>query len=135
MTTSLTQGDVEEVYESTGSHYYKSILYRYTFVANYFESEYSILTENYLKNPLDFKSVMNNVSQQIDDIRRFRLNKTDPTSMTIEDIMQKIDKSKFMIRPPYQRSEVTNPQKSAYLMESIMLGIKIPPIFIFKIEY
>lgn len=128
----IQQRDIEEIFESSGSHYYKSILHRYTFIANYFESEYSISSEIYLKNPLDFKNIMNNASAQIDEISRFRLNKTDPTSMTIEDILQKIDKSRFMIRPPYQRSEVTNPQKSAYLMESIMLGIKIPPIFIYK---
>ncbi|MGM7683205.1 DUF262 domain-containing protein [Cytobacillus sp. Hm23] len=124
--------DVEVIFESSGSHYYKSILHRYTFIANYFECEYLIQTEIYLKNPIEFKNIMDNSTVQKEEISRFRLNKTDPTSMTIEDILQKIEKSKFLIRPPYQRSEVTNPQKSAYLMESIMLGIKIPPIFIYK---
>lgn len=124
--------DVDEIFESTGSHYYKAILYRYTFIANYFSFEYQISLDNYLKNPLDFNKIMNNTSEQITQLSRFRLNKTDPTSMTIEDILKKIEKSRFLIRPPYQRSEVTNPQKSAYLMESIMLGIKVPPIFIYK---
>ncbi len=41
-------------------------------------------------------------------------------------------KSRFLVRPNYQRSEVTNIQKASYLMESILLGINIPPIFIFK---
>ncbi len=126
--------NVEEIFETTGSHYYKSILNRYTFIANYFSHKYSISSDNYLRNSIDFKNIMNNFHDQSEELGHFRLNKTDPTSMTIEDIMQKIEKSKFLIRPPYQRSEVTNPQKSAYLMESIMLGIKIPPIFIYKRE-
>lgn len=125
---------VEEIFETNGSHYYKSILNRYTFIANYFSHKYSIPLDNYLKNSSDFKNIMNNINDQSEELGHFRLNKTDPTSMTIEDIMQKIEKSKFLIRPPYQRSEVTNPLKSAYLMESIMLGIKIPPIFIYKRE-
>lgn len=41
-------------------------------------------------------------------------------------------KDRFLIRPDYQRSEVKNIQKSSYLLESIMLGINIPPIFIYK---
>lgn len=124
--------DIDEIFETTGSHYYKSILNRYTFVANYFISKYSLNLESYLKNSSDFKTVLSNDSEQLYEISYHRLNKTDPTSMTIEDIIQKIEKSRFLIRPPYQRSEVTNPLKSSYLMESILLGIKIPPIFIYK---
>lgn len=41
-------------------------------------------------------------------------------------------KSRFLIRPNYQRSEVKNIQKASYLMESILLGINIPPLFIYK---
>ncbi|MDV7195775.1 DUF262 domain-containing protein [Mycolicibacterium fortuitum] len=124
--------DSEEIFETTGSHYYKSILNRYTFIANYFSTKYTVSLDNYLKNSNDFNKVMNDNFDALEEINHFRLNKTDPTSMTIEDIMQKINKSRFLIRPAYQRSEVTNPIKSAYLMESIMLGIKIPPIFIYK---
>ncbi|MBE7681498.1 DUF262 domain-containing protein [Paenibacillus sp. P13VS] len=124
--------DSVEIFETSGSHYYKSILNRYTFIANYFSAEYSIHLENYLRNSNDFNKIMNEKLDINDEIKHFRLNKTDPTSMTIEDIMQKIKKSKFLIRPSYQRSEVTNPIKSAYLMESIILGIKVPPIFIYK---
>jgi hypothetical protein len=43
-----------------------------------------------------------------------------------------MQKNRFLVRPEYQRSEVTNKQKASYLMESILLGINIPPIFVFK---
>ena len=49
------------------------------------------------------------------------------------DILTDVNTSNFIIRPDYQRSEVANNiQKASYLMESIMLGIRIPPIFIFR---
>lgn len=124
--------DPEEIFEKTGSHYYKSILNRYTFIANYFAKKHFINVEKYLRNSSEFKEIMNLESDQIEDVKKYRLNKTDPTSMTIEDILSKINNYRFLIRPDYQRSEVTNSQKSSYLMESIMLGIKIPPIYIYK---
>ncbi|MBW9158728.1 DUF262 domain-containing protein [Clostridium tagluense] len=127
-----TSNDVEEIFKSTGSHYYKSIVHRYTLIANYFAYKYTINIDKYLRNSAEFKDTVNSSEKQIKEVEQFRLNKTDPTSVTIEDILKKINKSRFLIRPDYQRSEVTNPKKSSYLMESIMLGIKIPPIFLYK---
>jgi len=40
--------------------------------------------------------------------------------------------NRFLIRPPYQREEVINQVKSSAIIESILLGIKLPPIFVFK---
>lgn len=60
------------------------------------------------------------------------IEKSSPVSMSIEDISDKIDRNKFIIRPKYQRSEVGNQSSASYLLESIMLGIKIPPIYVYK---
>lgn len=61
-----------------------------------------------------------------------KINKPLPETLTIEDIISDMKKSRFLIRPDYQRSEVKNLQKASYLMESILLGINIPPLFIYK---
>ncbi|MDP2216402.1 MAG: HNH endonuclease [Methanolobus sp.] len=45
-----------------------------------------------------------------------------------------MNRDKFLIRPPYQREEVINKVKSSALIESIVLGIKLPPIFIYKTD-
>ncbi len=65
-------------------------------------------------------------------ILHYKINKPLPETLTIEDIISDMRKSRFLIRPDYQRSEVKNIQKASYLLESILLGINIPPLFIYK---
>ncbi len=128
----IDEKNVMQIFQKTGSHYYKSILYRYKFVANIFSE---LFKYNFDKNFNDielFKTVMSSESCEVAELEKFKIHKADPTSMTIEDIMKKIGRQKFVIRPNYQRSEVINIGKSSYLMESIMLDMKIPPIYIYK---
>ena len=67
-----------------------------------------------------------------EELKCYQLNKPLPETLSIEDILSDMKNDKFLIRPSYQRSEVKNLQKASYLMESILLGINIPPIFIYK---
>jgi len=127
----------EDIFANAESHYYKSIMNRYIFIANYYAYNYSIDVSHQLNNKEELNKILELTSDEETiktEINKYRLNKADPTSESIEDILDKIRKSKFLIRPNYQRSEVANSSKSSYLMESIMLGIKIPPIFICKRE-
>lgn len=122
---------IEYIFEPTGSHYYKSVSNRYRFVSNYFKSVFLIDFTNYLKNSDAHKAVMD-TNVELNQFMRYKLNKSIPESVTVDDIISDMDKSRFLVRPSYQRSEVTNIQKASYLLESIMLGIQIPPIFIYK---
>ncbi len=128
----IEKEDIDTIFDSTGSHYHKAIKDRYTFISNYFVEKSQLNLDIYFKNSTEFISTTNIKSNQINEIKKLKLNKPEPTSMTIEDICKDINKSRFMIRPDYQRSEVTNTIKSSYLLESIMLGMKIPPIFVYK---
>ena len=122
---------VEYIFEPTGSHYYKSISNRYRFISNYFSFVFSVDFSFYLKDSDAHKSVME-TNVELNQFMRYKLNKSIPESVTVDDIINDMDKSRFLVRPSYQRSEVTNIQKASYLLESIMLGIQIPPIFIYK---
>ena len=129
---SVEKNEFNMIFFSTSSHFYKSILNRYTFVANYLhtitETDFSIK----LKNKTEFNAIMSQ-TPILDQFKHFKLSKTDPVSATVYDILTDVKTSNFIIRPDYQRSEVPNSiQKASYLMESIMLGIRIPPIFIFR---
>ena len=129
---SVEKNDFNMIFFSTGSHYYKSILNRYTFVANYLSSITKVDYSSKIKNKTEFDFIMSQ-TPIVDQFRNFKLSKTDPASATVYDILQDVKSSNFIIRPDYQRSEVPNNiQKASYLMESIMLGIRIPPIFIFR---
>lgn len=129
---SIEKNDFNMVFFSTGSHYYKSILNRYTFISNYLSYVTNIDFSSKLKNKAEFDTIMSQ-TPIIDQYRHFKLSKTDPVSATVYDILTDVKTTNFIIRPDYQRSEVPNNiQKASYLMESIMLGIRIPPIFIFR---
>ena len=128
----IEKTEFDSVFFSTGSHFYMSILNRYTFIANYLSHEYQVDFSSHLKNKAQFDEIMceNPALAQYKD---FKLSKTDPVSATVYDILNDVKSSNFIIRPEYQRSEVANNiQKASYLLESILLGIRIPPIFIYR---
>lgn len=126
-----SQKSMELIFESTGSHYYSAINNRYNFIANIFQNVFEIDFQKYMKNPDVFSKMMESTSEK-DEISHYKINKPLPETLTIEDIISDMKKSRFLIRPNYQRSEVKNIQKASYLMESILLGINIPPLFIYK---
>ena len=128
-----SQKSTELIFESTGSHYYSAINNRYNFIANIFQDVFEIDFQKYMKNPDVFSKMMESISEK-DEISHYKINKPLPETLTIEDIISDMKKSRFLIRPNYQRSEVKNIQKASYLMESILLGINIPPLFIYKRE-
>ena len=125
------QKSKELIFESTGSHYYSAINNRYNFIANIFQNIFEIDFQKYLKNPDVFSRMMESASEK-DEISHYKINKPLTETLTIEDIISDMKKSRFLIRPNYQRSEVKNIQKASYLLESILLGINIPPLFIYK---
>lgn len=120
------------IFDVTGSHYYSAIIRRYTFVANIFEKVFGISAGQMLNACGD--SSEGNEKNEIAEIERYKLNKPLPETLTIEDIVREMGKSRFLIRPSYQRSETKDLQKASYLMESILLGFTLPPIFVYKRE-
>ena len=125
-----TEKNPDVIFEKTGSHYYLNIVNRYLFISNYFSSVTDIDFSRYLKNSELFQSLMN--GQTSEQYIKHRLHKPDPSSVTIEDIITDMKKSRFLVRPSYQRSEVSNEQKASYLLESMMLGMCIPPIYVYR---
>lgn len=126
-----SQKSMELIFEPTGSHYYSAINNRYNFIANIFQNIFQIDFQKHLKNPEVFSKMMESASEK-DEISHYKINKPLPETLTIEDIISDMKKSRFLIRPNYQRSEVKNIQKASYLLESLLLGINIPPLFIYK---
>ena len=125
-----SENNPQLIFEKTGSHYYLNIVNRYLFISNYFSNHAGIDFNRYLRDGERFQSIMD--TQIIEQYDKHRLHKPDPASMTIEDIITDMNKSRFLVRPPYQRSEVSNEQKASYLLESIMLGMSIPPIYVYR---
>ncbi|MBN8584310.1 MAG: DUF262 domain-containing protein [Ignavibacteria bacterium] len=130
--------DNEVSFSTENSHFYKNVIDRYTKVARFFEKEFDCSFKYYLDDYTLFQEKISEINKgnkgidALDKLENLRLNKPEPSTNTIEDICRLMNRDRFLVRPIYQRGEVINKIKSSALIESIILGIKLPPIFVFK---
>lgn len=121
------------------SHFYKSYEPRYEYVLKFFEEKFDkelyntyIASNKNVANSIIRTNTSNNIIKQSDELKELRIDKAEPSSTTIEDLTSQMLRKRFLVRPSYQREEVINLVKSSSIIESILLDIKLPPIFIFK---
>lgn len=122
-------------FEMGRSSFYKELFTRYEVTSEFFSNQLDIDFRLYLHNNSDFKNENKNLTPSAEEAVSFddlRINKPEPTSTAIVDIARLMTRQRFLIRPPYQRNEVINKKKSSSIIESILLGIKLPPIFVYK---
>ncbi len=127
-------------YNEQDSHYYKQVTERYEMTATFFEEKYGVQLSVYLSGGLKRKVELKEIKGSTDtmtklsELESLRLNKPEPARNSIEDIRRVMQRRRFLVRPSYQRSEVINITKASSIIESILLGIVLPPIFIYKRE-
>ena len=121
------------------SNIYRHINNRYEKTAELFESLYDVNFNLYLASGSEFKEQNKRLQTQpttdtltLSKFESLRLNKPDASSNAIDDICNRMAKERFLLRPSYQRKEVIDRFKSSAIIESILLGIKLPPIFLYK---
>lgn len=119
------------------SSFAKELYNRYNVIAEFLEKEFNLNLNIYLDYNQNFKQRNKNITPENEERVSFddlRINKPEPSSIAIMDVCRQMERQKFLIRPPYQRNEVINQKKSSSIIESIILGIKLPPIFVYKRE-
>ena len=125
-------------YNLVRSSFAQNIVDRYRTTADFFSANFSINYDLFINNSSQFKQTNKTITvRQAPAILGFedlRINKPEPTSCEIDEICRQMTRDKFLLRPPYQRDEVINRKRSSAIIESLMLGIKLPPLFIFKRE-
>ncbi len=52
-------------------------------------------------------------------------------TLKISEIIKLIKENRFIIRPEFQRTEVKSRTKASKIIESILLGVKLPPIYVY----
>ncbi|ENM6576267.1 DUF262 domain-containing protein [Vibrio fluvialis] len=119
------------------AHYYKSIIDRFSFIANAFHGIFNVDFSKYIKDEM-FKDKVKGMRQsereaklKLDELASFRLHKPDASMLPVEEILHDLNTASYMLRPSYQRQEKINQIKASAIIESIMLGIKLPPIFVY----
>ncbi|MEO6825002.1 MAG: DUF262 domain-containing protein [Nitrosospira sp.] len=128
----------EQNFTTENSHYYKSIITRHHSVAQIFESLTDFKFNLFFKDDT-FKNTVKELRQneseaklKLEELSSLRVQKPEPSLIPVEEIVNDLSSNKYLIRPSYQRQEKINVYKAAAIIESIILGINLPPIFIFK---
>lgn len=128
----------QSIYSEDSAYYYKNIIDRFTNISEFFEKKHSCDFDIFIRKS-EFKEELKNLLQTDSDaqdvlkkLESLRINKPSPVSKPIEEILSDVKTFKYLIRPSYQRQEKISVLKASSIIESILLGINLPPIFIFK---
>ena len=124
----------------TESHYYSNIINRFLYISEIIGDLFEINLSTYVsansQANRNIKKLRENeitdTITKLNELESLRITKPDPSRNSIDDIINFMGRRKFIIRPAYQREEVINLSKASAIIESILLGINLPPIFIFK---
>lgn len=126
-------------FELTDSHYYRETMNRFSLFASYLEANFDISCTPYVEGNAqsretieDVRAIENDSKIEIGKLETLRITKPDPSRNSIEDIQRSMNRNRFLVRPSYQRSEVIDLSKASAIIESILLGIMLPAIFIYK---
>lgn len=119
-------------------HYYRNIIERYKITADFFKKHTNFDFSIYIRDSefsrkiSDLRQTEESSSKSIDELSHLRSHKQNPTSIPVDEIRHDLKTSNYLVRPSYQRQEKINVRKASSIIESILLGINLPPIFVFK---
>ena len=105
---------------------------RFKLIADFFEARTDISFKEYLVRPVDHRR--DNQDKNEHDFKEQRLARPTAETTTVEELILKMIKNEYLLRPPYQRQEVINEKKASGIIESILLSIPLPTLFIFRRE-
>ncbi|MCY9801977.1 DUF262 domain-containing protein [Vibrio scophthalmi] len=126
------------LYSLDGAHYYGNIVKRFENTSKFFENKYNfdfslfIKSDNFNTKIKTMKQTEEDGLKRISILDKLRLLKPEPSSEPIEEVVSDLKTNKYMLRPSYQRQERISITKASSIIESILLGIYLPPIFIYK---
>lgn len=114
------------------------VMARYLATAEFLSNRFNISFSSYITADEESKNFIKDLNKPVEsstrlaELESLRLSKPEPANNSIDDIIRIMKRRRYMIRPSYQRKEVINNNKASAIIESILLGIKLPPIFVFK---
>lgn len=130
-------------FAAEGSHYYKAIIERHQIIVNILQEIINFDFKIYFKNDSFTNKVKDieirdsqkkDIKLKLDELSSLRVQKPDASLVPIDELIGDLSSNRYLIRPSYQRQEKINIFKASAIIESIILGINLPPIFIFKNE-
>lgn len=119
------------------SSFYRVLVGRYESIAKFFEQEYGGSFKLSIDNNDSFRLNNQLLSKEPKSVEamsfeELRIKKPEPVAIRIPELLDLLQSTKFLLRPSYQRAEVKNRRKASSIIESMLLGITLPPIFVYK---
>ena len=129
-----------EKYTEIESNYHSQVYGRFSFTAEIFEKEFDISLRAYVEGDKKIRDEIKQLSRdknndtvtKLGELASLRVTKPEPSRNSIDDLTRVMKRNKFLVRPSYQRSEVISIPKASSIIESILLDISLPPIFVYK---
>lgn len=125
------------IYNTDSDHYYKNVVNRFKDTASimnklfHFDFQRYISDSSFSQTVKDMQQTEGDAELTMDKLSNLRISKPNPGSKPIDQLLSEIAAEKYLIRPAYQRQEKINVCKASAIIESILLGIKLPPLFIY----
>jgi len=116
----------------------KEVLNRHLSTSIFLEKYYNVNLDIYITANTDVRERIKSIrkpcdtSKKLSELESLRLNKPEPSKNSIDDIIRTMQRRKFLVRPSYQRKEVINPTKASSIIESVLLDITLPALFVYK---
>lgn len=110
------------------SYFRINLITRYNAIRDYIKEVYSIDLYNYIpKEKQVLKSKINNFH----DIPKYNFLLIRDT-LKINLFLDMLKRNSFILRPSYQRREINDKIASSFLLESVLLNLRIPDILIYR---
>jgi len=125
--------EVEKNFSTKQSHYRKNMLNRYFVVAKYFEENYGHSLAKYFEKKEE-KQKSQNTIKNIQELAKVRVSAI-PITEKVGSFVNELGTSSHNVRPYYQRFETINIALASRILESLLLGIRLPYIIVYdKLE-
>lgn len=116
----------------------ESIESRHSYMKKYIDEELKLDISDYIYNiKNNKKSIQYKKDGKIKSDENWNGIGSNRQVMTVRDtlkmseIIRLIKENRFIIRPEFQRTEVKSRKKASKIIESIILGVKLPPIYVY----
>lgn len=132
------QDDGQEYFDTYNNLSGHDIEKRNEYMKNYMEKELKININSYVekikknKKAIIYKKDLN-ISKDKDWYSPYLSQQltTRKETMELSEIISHIKQDRFVVRSNYQRGEVFDKVKASRIIESIILGVKLPPIYLY----
>ncbi|MFC1759135.1 zinc-ribbon domain-containing protein [Planctomycetota bacterium] len=111
---------------------YRQTYLRYHTLSQFLENYFGLSLSVYIQSSSQVQKAIADNAPDAGPDSYLRIERQEPVPHSIDDICRMMNRRRFTVRPAYQRGEVINKSKSSAIIESILLGVKLPPLYIFK---